>query len=215
MKRRANKGKPVKDDDEKESSESEEANEEKKPTVSTPQQDTYLTDHPLFSRIQALKQHLNYSFTLANKGKEEVFRDILNAKMDIWYDLLKEICENIDDGKISDSTDLYNEHMKLFHNAIELHSVYYVNHRYTPDEQKALGIVMEKFNKWHYKRIENTPDMLANICNSVFYTDVRTKAAVILDTYLSEFISTIQDAQMTLNELNGDLKGLVFKGNVI
>lgn len=212
IKRRATNGKLPKDDpdaDPELDADSEDS--EKK----QPSSEVYLTDHPFFTRIQALKQHLNYSFTLPNKGKEEVFRDILIAKMDIWSNLLMELCDNVDEGKIEDSTELYNEHMKLFQAAIEQYASYYVTQRYTAEEQRVLSIVMEKFNKWHYKRIENTPQMLVSICNSVFYTDVKTKAAVILDTYLSEFINTIQDAQMTLNELNGDLKGLVFKGYTI
>lgn len=185
----------------------------KKSVIAIP--DVLLVEHPVFARILALKFHLNYSFTLINKGKEEVFRDMLNSKLDIWSKLLKEMCEAVDSGEIDNQTDLYNENIKVFQQALETHSSYYLNNRYSPDEQKVLCIVMDKFNKWHYRRIENTPSMIQSICDSVFYNDVKTKAAVILDTYLSEFINTIQDAQMTLNEINGDLKGLVFRNYTV
>lgn len=174
-----------------------------------------LSDHHIFSRIDSLRNHVLYSFTLLNKGKEEVFKDILINNLEIWSTALAEVCEQVDNNLIDDSNELYNIHTDLLNSCVNKLSSYYMTNKYNHEEQRVLSIVMTKFSKWHYKRIERMTGSMDTICNSIFYSDVRTKAAVILDTYTAEFNNIIQDAQMTLNEINGDLSGLTFKGQII
>lgn len=175
-----------------------------------------LVNHPIFSRLDMVKNHIAMSFELQNKGKQEVFKDLLNSNIDIWSIVLKELAAELDILPSSiDSVELNTIIMKHFENGIREFNGYYKISRYTIDEQKCLDIVMAKFNKWNYPRIQTTHDRLQSICTSPFYADSKVKSAVILDLYLSYFIDILNDAESTLNELNGDLRGLVFRGVIV
>lgn len=175
-----------------------------------------LVNHPIFARLDMVKNHISMSFELKNKGKQEVFKDLLNSNIDIWSCVLKDLATELDILPSSiDSVELSAIIMKHFENGIREFNGYYRISRYTIDEQKCLDIVMAKFNKWNYPRIQTTHDRLQSICTSPFYADSKIKSAVILDLYLSYFIDILDDAESTLNELNGDLKGLVFRGVVV
>lgn len=172
-----------------------------------------LINHPIFTRLDMVRNHIAMSFELKNKGKQEIFKDMLGNNIDIWSVILKELATELDNLPGStDSVELNNVIMRHFENGIREFNAYYRSSRYTIDEQKCLDIVMTKFNKWSYPRIQTTHDRLQSICTSPFYADGKVKSAVILDLYLSYFIDVLNDAEATLNELNGDLKGLVFRG---
>jgi len=168
--------------------------------------------HPYFNRAEELKQHLRYSFNLPNKGKELVFKDVLIANIDIRSDLLMKICLDVDAGFIVTSQELLSRHLAAFHQIIEQHQVYFYNKNYSSEEQKALTIVMDKFIKWHYKRIEYMPASFNSVCASIFYPDVKIQNAIMMDSHSLEMANTIQDGQMTLGDINGDLADLTFKG---
>lgn len=172
-----------------------------------------LTTHPFFERIKLLRTHIQYSFEIPNKGKQEVFKDILVNKFTIvteeYWNMVKEVESK---KKTLSDIELYNLVSDHIREGLKKHEVYYRSSKYTADEQRCLDIVMQKFNKWHSPRIENTFDTIQNVCNSKFYSGTTAKASVCLDVLLATFVDIINDAELTLNELNGDLKGLTFKG---
>lgn len=172
------------------------------------------TEHQIFSRLEMLKNHIAMSFELANKGKEVVFKDLLINNIDIWRDIARELAEEFDQRseETNDPIELYNLIMKHYERGMHRSSNYYKNNNYTSDEQDALDIVMSKFNKWNFPRMESTHETIRSICNSQFYNGDKVKAAVVLDILLSMLVDTINDAQLTLNEINGDMRGLVFRG---
>ena len=80
------------------------------------------------------------------------------------------------------------------------------------EEKKALDIVMSKYDNWERDYTENLLCNISTCCNNQFYNSLDTKASVIFDIYLTCAVEVINSAQKTLDSLNGDLKGLVFKG---
>jgi hypothetical protein len=169
-----------------------------------------LHEHPFFERMNYLKSNIQMCFCIPNKGKEAVFRDLLTNKMDTFSSVMGELVQEI--APDMDDITVYNLIMRYFDKALISYSCYYKNSNYTVDEKKVLDIVMGKFNRWHQSRIDNTQKSIDMICNSQFYTTPTVRVSVVLDLLLGAFIETVNDAQITLNELNGDLKGLTYKG---
>lgn len=175
-----------------------------------------LKNHPFYARAEILKNHIEHTFTLDNKGKEVVFKDIIKSQISTFQTVLLKVSEDIDNKKIVTSTELYNRHLEALDEIISLHHSYYKsNIEYTVEEQNVLNIVMKKYDMWHESKINFLQDNIMNVCNSPFYDTELIKGAVVLDLYLSMAVDTINDASKTLNRLNGDIKGLVFRGVTI
>lgn len=175
-----------------------------------------LVEHHIFARIEMLKNHIEVSFSLPNKGKEELFKDLLLSNLDVWKENLKELAEELDkDSEELDITAFQNAILGKFEEGLYSFSSYYKVKDYTYDEQVALDLVMAKFNKWNYPRVKAFRDTLMIVCTSQFYLNHRVKSAVIMDMYISFLVDIISDAESTIGEINGDLRGMVFKGITI
>lgn len=175
-----------------------------------------LANHHIFTRLEMLKNHIDVNFTLPNKGKEVLFKDMLLNNLSIWKLNLTELALKLDD--MSENVDLVtfqNTILNHFEKGLNDFSNYYKTQGYTYDEQVSLDLVMAKFNRWNYPRINCFRDTLMIVCNSQFYLDYRIKSAVIMDMYISLFVDTMSDAESTIGEINGDLRGMVFKGITI
>jgi hypothetical protein len=78
-----------------------------------------------------------------------------------------------------------------------------------------MELVLDKFNKWHEHRVKRLEETIPLIYGSRFYEDCYTRQAVIFDMYLGTVADMIGDAEKTMNEINGDLAGKVFRGITI
>jgi hypothetical protein len=175
-----------------------------------------LNKHHVFTRLEVLKNHISVNFSVQNKGKELVFKELLNNNLDIWKENLKELADILDTNCESmDNVAFQNTILNQFEKGLVSFSSFYQTESYTNDEQEVLKIVMKKFNKWNYKRVDSFRDTLMIVCTTQFYLDKKVKSAVIFDMYISFFVDTIYDAENTLGELNGDLRGCIFKGITI
>ena len=170
-----------------------------------------LKSHPIFSRADLNKNIVLTYFSLENKGKETVFKDILVNHMDIYKNHTLKLCSEID--KINDSNDLYTASVDIMNDIIyNLRTFYKNNDSYTKIEKDVLDIVIAKYNNWDYDRELEVIARIQEICGSTFYPDIKTKAVTILDTFFFAMNDTVSAANKTLNSINGDLKGLIFKG---
>lgn len=115
------------------------------------------------------------------------------------------------DDNIS-STELQAIIMKCFNDGTKEFSNYYKNDRYTESERRCLDTVMNKFNSWNYQRVQSLGESLMSICNSQFYSTKTIKSAVIFDMYIQLFVDMTNDAEQTIGSINGDMRGLVFRG---
>lgn len=179
-----------------------------------------LSYHDLFRRMDYWISYLNTSFHLSDTGKEAVMREMLVNKFQIWkeelYELSKEVqtCLNTCDKDACSKLVVMN--IKAFTKAHERTMVFCNDpNRYSDDERKALSLVAAKFDRWHSRRIEYISSEIENKGNSAMHSDCYVRQVAIFDSYVGAFADTIFDAETTLNDINGDLNGLVFNGLVI
>lgn len=171
-----------------------------------------ISDHPFFSRAEMIKHHIDMTFVLENKGKEQVFKDIMINQIAIFQDLLTSVCQQVDDGSVVTSQDLLNLHIQTIDKIMFRHYHYYQsNDDYSYEDKKVLDVVMKKYAIWNKNRIEHLQSSIDMVCSSPYYTDTHTRAAVIMDLYLGVMIDTLNNGSLTLGSINGDLSGLVFK----
>lgn len=172
--------------------------------------------HPFFVRCDMLKQHIQMTFVMENKGKEAVFRDVLANQLSAFHSHLLGLAKRVDSGEIDNSTHLYNAHMEALESIVKQHGNFFIgNSSYSYEEQQVMSIVMKKYAVWNHDKVQILQDKIFSICSSPFYTTDYVRAAVILDVYLGVSVDTIQDAEESLGTINGDLKGLRFKNIVI
>lgn len=176
-----------------------------------------LENHIIFTRIANVKSMLETSFEMQNKGKEAVFKDILKAHISIYEKNLLSIAKMIDNKTIDDKSDLQAKVLKTVNKINdELHNFYMLDSKYDFDEKKVLSIFMFKYEKWSCDTTNCILSRIDNIFSSSFYQDdKKILCAVILDLFLTSIIDTVNNASITLSKINGDLKGLVFKGITI
>ena len=179
-----------------------------------------MENHPYFSRVNAIKNEIMRTFTLPNYGKEIVFKDILFNNLDILVAKNTEMVQEIARNEIlySESTELYNYQMENLEDILNCLTNYYKNDsRYTVEEREVLDIVMTKYACWSREKIHNMRDQIMQTCNSPFYAESSpvVKTCIILDQYLSFTIELVNSASETLGKINGDLRGLVYKGITI
>lgn len=172
--------------------------------------------HPFFVRAERLKQSIETTFTMQNKGKEVVFKDIMSNQISIFQDSLMALSKKVDDHQILDSNHLYNTHIETLDKIIEDHMHFYKNNpKYSIEEQGVLDIVIKKYAIWNSGKIQRLQESILTICNSPFYPSQKIRAAVILDLYLGILVDTINDASNSLAGINGDLRGLRFRNIII
>lgn len=172
-----------------------------------------LTSHNVFSRLDTLQGHVERTFTLKNKGKEIVFKDIIANQLSVFRDNLYELAESIDNNDKIEKTELCNAYMETYKKILNsIHSYYLSDDRYSADEKLVLNIVMKKYERWNQEKVDFILEGMLSASSSSFYDTPQIRTSVVLDMYLAVAIDTINYAEKTLNNINGDLRGLVFKG---
>lgn len=176
-----------------------------------------LCTHSIFNRLTMYCNQVTTTFSLENKGKEQVFKCLLLQKLQISNSSLQELITILDEKL--EKTDIKSEELyQLFKDNLDksnadMNQFFYQNDSYTKDEKNCLEIVNKKFLQWHYARTQYMYETIYNICcASLFYDDAYSKCVTVLDIYCSIYSDMLTDAQQTLNSLNGDLKGLRFRG---
>ena len=172
--------------------------------------------HPVFTRIEYNKNTIRNCFEIKNKGKEILFKEIISKHLDICKFFLKEFVKYVDINKDIDYNQLENRSVEVLSKIInELNYFYISDTSYSIEEKKVLEIVLEKYQLWNSHRQSIAVDMIKNVCGSVFYPDAYTKTVTILDIFLFLITDVVEQSDKTLNSINGDLKGLVFRGVMI
>lgn len=179
-----------------------------------------LSRHDLFRRMDYWITYLETSFKLDDTGKSAVFREMLINKFSIWrdelYNLAVEVEGCIEKCKDENCIQLATMNMNHFREAhVKTVNFYKYSEQYTDDEKEALKRVADKFNTWHHHRINYMTDEIERKSNSKMHSDCYVRQVAIFDSYVGAFADTIFDAERTLNMLNGDLNGLVFRGKTI
>lgn len=175
-----------------------------------------MINHHFFNSLDILVNEVNNNFHFKNKGKELLCKEIVTVQMkDLKQGLLR-LAQNVDNGHIQDEEHLYNTCLIIFNkNSTLLHRFYKESNNYTDDEARALEIVIFKYENWTSGINDIILDNIRMCCYSSSYKDIPTKCSVILDMYLSTIFITTNIAEKTICSLNGDLRGMIFKGVTI
>ena len=181
-----------------------------------------MSNHVLFDRIRSHERRVESSFSLENKGKELIWKDVLSHKFQIWEKHLRTLASETEECMKSCKNQqrtcelFYTRNMRYFNLAMNDFSNYYKTNEYSADEQKSLEITLTKFAIWHENRVTFMEDRIKEISDDTLaYGTCYQKQIAIFDAYLFAFSDTFKDAQVTIEHINGDLKGLVFKGVTI
>lgn len=155
-----------------------------------------------------------------NVGKELVTREVLRMKFTIWLKHIAELNKDMDTcpdqcTQYGSCNRLYNLNMTHFNAANAEFMEFYKTGNYTEDERKALEIYVARFAEWHADTVEQMRNRIHLVCYSDYIRSCKSKQAVIDMDYQHAFSMTIRDGSVTLEHINGDLKGLVFKGHTI
>jgi len=181
-------------------------------------------ESPVFAYLDTLRMDILYSFKVSHdvsewEAKENTFKDIMINKIDIWKELLSELVEsvkcagNCDECKVS-LVESRKLHLAILAKGISKYTNYYVGKDYTENQVKALNICMPKFNEVHTPNTELVTDMIALTHTPAKYFKKFCPVLAmgfILSAYNQAFLHMIHDISSTIDNMNGDLKGIRFE----
>lgn len=174
-----------------------------------------LIKHPIFSRIDYIMSQIDYSLEFESVAKYMLVSDVMEMYFKIVKENLYKMAEEVDDleGDLGGNS-VYELHLKYLNNIIQEYTDIdtYKSHDIDKKSKETLELFINKFQLWHSKRIDFLIERSADISNSGFYKDDRVKVAALFDVYIGIMASTLQDGSKTLQRLNGDLDGRIYRG---
>ena len=180
-----------------------------KATTDTPS----LTQHPFFDRSESIKHHIDMTFTLENKGKELIFKEVLIVQITIYQKDLHRFCQRVDANEFKESNELYEAYLKMVDDMTYDHYHFYeTSMHYSASEVAIFQKVMKKYVIWNTPHMNLLQQNVIMVCNSSYITDINTQTAVVMDLFGGIMINSLTDAIKSLDSINGDLKGCVYKG---
>ena len=146
------------------------------------------------------------SISISNKFKDKVAKDFLKMKLKIFRDGFMEFVKRPEVFTLSGDC-LKAEVTTLFFGLINKY------------EEKAVAdgipqLFIEKFHAWHDPATQEVKRNIDALCTSNYITTNGQKLNAILINLSSAFYRTLIDAERTLGDINGHMKGLVYKGIV-
>ena len=175
-----------------------------------------LEEHYIFSRLESIKEiNIDLNLNISNKGKEVVFKCILRNQVDCIIEECKKIASNVDnhEGKYMTQGVLQEELLSGLDNIfIQLYSFYLLDFGYTQEDKKTLDAVMDKYKKLNKERINRIYAGVYVVDSSIFYDSPKQKVSAFYDLLIGLVLDELVNSELTLNSINGDLKGLKFKG---
>lgn len=183
-----------------------------------------ISESDLFPYLDRLELDIIMNFKVSEdvesyEAKQEVFKDIMINKLKNWKVIVNEIadkvkcCGNCNKCSVSliESRTL---HMDMLAKGILKYNNYYKNDEYTAEQKKAIDICLPKFNKIHNPNADTISDMIElTHTNTKYFGKFCPVMAsgLIFSAYKQAFNRMIHDISKTIDQMNGDLKGLKFK----
>jgi hypothetical protein len=181
-----------------------------------------LANHNLFSDLKRYRNKVQYNFSVEDKVKQEVYKDLLIKKLDAWSDLLLNLAKTIDNkctgcNGVTCSSGLSLNELQQMHNqalitGIDRYNNYYNNADYTEAEKDLCRYAIEKFNAMHASRVELVESVIS-MMNENFSFDQCPKSltAMVLTSYNAAFILAFKDMDEVINASNGYFIGKDFR----
>lgn len=165
--------------------------------------------HPFFSNAEyRLEVEISNMELIPDKPiRDRICRDLLEITVRNIYTICNEIANDtsLDDWSNEKWTDEITQKINLIAINTEIEAERYD----IPD------VVIRKFSKWNSKTIESLKDYVLMLGQSKLYSTNVAKTNTLLFIMNLLLVTTLGDAERTLREINGELTGLIYKGNTI
>ena len=178
-----------------------------------------LREHYIFNRLQTVKRmNIEINFKLKNAEKEVVFKQILKSQIDCILEEVLFIVEDIEENsKKYEHQGAMQERLNLGLNNIfsKLYTFYICDSSYTDEDKRTIKAVLDKFYTINKDRVDRLYEGVLMINTSIFYNTPEEKAYAFFDSLISLVLDQLSVAEISFNNINGDLKGLTFRGGTI
>lgn len=163
-----------------------------------------INKHQFFARISNMEKYNVYKINFGGKTRNILFSDMLQIKLKIF----REAIENFVKINVEDNQQWEEEFITLVSKAVNDYNEAWKNMKVP---EKAIN----KFNEWHNQRVKQTTLTVQSIAHSSFYHSFKEKNIVMLDILTVLFNDTCEDMYLSAWALNGELTGIIYKGNPI
>ena len=159
--------------------------------------------HPVFDTINSIIDLRLPTVRLGGPVRTKIFKDTLK----IYYETLIEVINGLLDKTITNNNFL-SENRKMINRIVSL----------SKERMKEFGIpdvVIDNFWEWNRKRHEYALSSLSDIDSSSIFETVVEKQYITLNLLSNIATFAFMDAEQTLQHLNGNLTGTLYKGEVV
>lgn len=163
-----------------------------------------LIKHSFFCSMDYWRKIGIDAIEIEEPARDLIFKDFLHIKFRVFDVGMREVVSNKEISKMR-RIELKNYITNKITSAIKEYEQF----------AKDTGIpqvIIKKFSKWHSRSVSFVMDGIEDICMSSFYDNNVARLNGLLSLLLAAFHATIIDAERTLDDLNGDLAGLTYKG---
>ncbi len=167
-----------------------------------------LSHHAFFNAIAySLTVELPALTLFADKPVRQVLmRDLVYCSLSS----VEEICESIADRDQSSwNHSEWNYEMRSAVNEMNKSFIDKCVIRGIPEE------VYRTYLTWYFKRLNNMRSIIDQISGASIFDTPHAKTSALFVTFNLFLVTMITDAETTLNELNGDITGTIYKGGVV
>lgn len=177
-----------------------------------------LASHPMFALLRQMQTQASLHISTGNLGKDKILQSIIHTKLQAYIDELYKVAVLLDEGCTEcclarDCMNLFDLNMQAFDRAYSRYTTYWVNNSdFTDDERWCLDYVMPIFNKEHQSNIDITQSEIQHFCTTRYYNNCKSRQDGIFAIYVGAFQRTMIEMECTFNNINGHLRGKVFKG---
>jgi len=176
--------------------------------------------HTVFSCIDSLILKTD-TFTVSDPGKQLAIRHVLKNILRIFQEEMKKAAIEIGECTRKNCTQdqktahIININTDTINNAIERAGHIKAEAGLTAEESEILRIICEKLHAITTPRIDMLKDTISEYAILDAITDCRVKQYLIFTIYNAVMSSLYIDLQRVSDDINGDLNGMTYKGEII
>ncbi len=142
---------------------------------------------------------------LRDLGRREMFRDIIQIRYQVMKKHITKLNAEINNEMTQ--VEVYTHVTHCLHDWVE-ESEQHTMRNGVPQ------VVVEKYRKWSSKNTEFALKAIEMVCFSTAYGDNVKRMDAVYALFTAMLELTIAEAERSLNELNGDLNGIEYKGRI-
>lgn len=160
------------------------------------------------------------TFKVKDYGKQMALRYVLRRALQIFDEEMKALADQIDDCKSNDCTTdnrmrhIVNLNNDCINNALEKIGALAEQEKDEAD-RVVLRIIVEKLHDHIAQKIDTLLNSITDVASIEAIGDCRVKQYLIFTIYGAIIATMYIDLQAVSDDINGDLDGMLFKGELI